>query len=264
MPLKINVVTIFPEFFTGPLGLSIPFRARQVGSVEYNIVDLRDFTHDRHRTVDDAPYGGGAGMVMKPEPFFEAVEAIGAPPPIVLLSPRGRVFSQEIARELARHEHLILICGHYEGVDERVRDHLATDELSIGDYVLTGGELAALVVIDAVARLLPGVLGDAASSADESHSHGLLEYPQYTRPPEFRGLRIPDVLVSGNHAAIETWRRLQALLATAQHRPDLLTTDHLLALRKELAPKRRRKRARRPEPLTDVGAPATDDRPSDG
>ncbi len=255
--MHVDVLTLFPEMFAGPLGQSILKRAIDRELLAVGLTNPRDFTDDRHRTVDDAPYGGGPGMVMKPGPLFAAVESVARPgSPVVLLSPRGRVFSQEIARELARHEHLILICGHYEGVDERVRDHLATDELSIGDYVLTGGELAAMVVIDAVARLLPGVLGDAASSADESHSHGLLEYPQYTRPPEFRGLRIPDVLVSGNHAAIETWRRHQSLLATARHRPDLLTADHLLALREALTPKRSKRRGRRSEPPADNPASA--------
>src|SRR5437763_385631 len=179
MPLRINVITIFPEFFAGPLGLSIPSRAAAAGSVTYNIVDLRNFTHDRHRTTDDAPYGGGAGMVMKPEPFFEAVESIaaeGPPAEVILLSPQGRGLNQALAQELATRRRLVLLCGHYEGVDERVREHLATMEISIGDYVLTGGELPAMVLVDTVVRLLPGVLGCAASAEEESHSAGLLEY----------------------------------------------------------------------------------------
>ena len=241
--MRIDVLTLFPEMFAGPLGHSILKRAIERGALDVGLTNPRDFTTDRHRTVDDQPYGGGPGMVMKPGPLFAAVEALARPESrVILLSPRGRLFSQAVAGELAARDHLILICGHYEGVDERVREHLATDELSIGDYVLTGGELAAMVVVDAVARLLPGVLGDAGSSADESHSHGLLEYPQYTRPPDFRGWRVPDILLSGNHGLIETWRRWQALLTTALRRPDLIRAEHLLAVREVLAPKRKRKR----------------------
>ena len=241
--MRIDVLTLFPEMFAGPFGHSILRRAIEANLLDVALTNPRDFTTDRHRTVDDAPYGGGPGMVMKPGPLFAAVEAVARPGSrVILLSPRGRVFSQAVARELAEHEHLVLICGHYEGIDERVRADLATDELSIGDYVLTGGELAAMVVVDAVARLLPGVLGDEGSSADESHSHGLLEYPQYTRPPEFRGRRVPDVLLSGNHALIERWRRWQALLTTALRRPDLIRAEHLLALREELTPKRKQRR----------------------
>ena len=250
--MRIDVLTLFPEMFAGPLGHSILKRAIDRGVLDVGLTNPRDFTADRHRTVDDQPYGGGPGMVMKPGPVFDAVEAVArAGSRVILLSPRGRVFTQAVARELAEAEHLVLICGHYEGVDERVRAHLATDDLSIGDYVLTGGELAAMVVVDAVARVLPGVLGDEGSSADESHSHGLLEYPQYTRPPEFRGWRVPDVLLSGNHALIERWRGWQALLTTALGRPELIRAEHLAALREELTPKRKRRRRageeRRPE-----------------
>lgn len=206
MPLKINVVTIFPEFFTGPLGLSIPSRARQAGSVEYNIVDLRDFTHDRHRTVDDAPYGGGAGMVMKPGPFFEAVEAIGARPPIVLLSPRGRVFTHADAERFGREEQLTLLCGHYKDIDQRVADNLATEEISLGDFVLSGGEAAALAIIDATVRLLPGAMSDLDSARGDSFFGRGLSAPSYTRPPDYRGHTVPEVLLSGDHARIERWR----------------------------------------------------------
>ena len=214
MPLKINVVTIFPEFFAGPLGLSIPFRARQAGSVEYNIIDLRDFTHDRHRTVDDAPYGGGAGMVMKPEPFFEAVESIGATPPIVLLSPRGKVFSHADAERFGSGEQLTLLCGHYKDIDQRVADNLATEEISLGDFVLSGGEAAALAIIDATVRLLPGAMSDLDSARGDSFFGRELSAPSYTRPPEFRGHSVPDVLLSGDHARIERWRVEEGLRLT--------------------------------------------------
>lgn len=214
MPLKINVVTIFPEFFAGPLGLSIPSRARQAGSVEYNIVDLRDFTHDKHRTVDDAPYGGGAGMVMKPEPFFEAAEAIGASPPIVLLSPRGRVFTHADAERFGRGEQLTLLCGHYKDIDQRVADNLATEEISLGDFVLSGGEAAALAIIDATVRLLPGAMSDLDSARGDSFFGRGLSAPSYTRPPEFRGFSVPEVLLSGDHARIERWRVEEGLRLT--------------------------------------------------
>jgi tRNA (guanine37-N1)-methyltransferase len=221
--MKIDVLTLFPAMFAGPLDESIIMRARKAGLLELKIHNLRDWTHDRHKTVDDRPFGGGPGMLLKPEPIFEAVESVRrAETKVVLLSPSGRKFDQAIARELAAEKDLLLITGHYEGFDERVREALADDELSIGDYVLTNGALPAMVVIDAVTRLLPGVLGDDASARDESFSHGLLEYPQYTRPAEFRGLRVPDVLVSGNHAEIENWRREQARLRTEKDRPDLL------------------------------------------
>lgn len=231
--LRFDVLTLFPEMFGGPLGHSILARAIERGLLEVGLTNIRDFATDRHRTVDDYPYGGGPGMVMKPGPIFDAVESVARPgSTVILLSPRGRVFDQRIAAELAQREHLVLICGHYEGVDERVRENLATDELSIGDYVLTGGELAAMVVIDAVARLLPGVLGGVTSACDESHSQGLLEYPQYTRPPEFRGRVVPNVLLSGNHALIARWRRQQALLRTTERRPDLLSSEHREELRR--------------------------------
>jgi tRNA (guanine37-N1)-methyltransferase len=240
--VKIDVVTLFPEMFA-PLGHSILGRAIEQGLLTVRYVNPRDFTSDRHRTVDDYPYGGGPGMVMKAEPIFLAVESVASPEAaVVLMSPAGRVFRQSIAAELAALDHLILICGHYEGVDERVREHLATDELSIGDYVLTGGELAAMVVIDAVARLLPGVLGHAESAGDESHSHGLLEYPQYTRPPEFRGWPVPERLLSGHHAEIGKWRRRQSLERTAASRPDLMTPELLAELADDGMKKKKRSR----------------------
>lgn len=206
MALRINVVTIFPEFFSGPLGLSIPEKARASGGVEYNIVDLRDFTHDKHRTVDDYPYGGGAGMVMKPGPFFEAVEAIGASAPIVLLSPRGKLFSHADAVRYAEGLELTLLCGHYKDVDQRVADHLATEEVSLGDFVLSGGEAAALAIIDATARLIPGAMSDLESARTDSFFDRGLSAPSYTRPPDFRGLTVPEVLLSGDHARIARWR----------------------------------------------------------
>ena len=221
--MKIDVLTLFPGMFPGPLDESIIKRACDSGRLRLGIRDLRDYTHDRHRKVDDRPFGGGPGMLMKPEPLFEAVEDMrGEKTRIILTSPSGRPFRQEIARELASEEHLLLICGSYEGFDERARKCLADDELSIGDYVLTNGALPAMVIIDTVTRLLPGVLGDDESSVDESFSDGLLEYPQYTRPAEFRGMRVPEVLLSGDHASIERWRREQARLRTVQSRPDLL------------------------------------------
>src|SRR5437899_3834688 len=208
--MKIDVLTLFPEMFAGPLDESIVKRARAAGLLDLSIHNLRDYTHDRYRTVDDKPFGGGPGMLLKPEPIFEAVEHLGrGETRVILLSPSGRKFNQSIARELSQQEHLLLICGSYEGFDERIREHLADDELSIGDYVLTNGALPAMVVIDTVARLLPGALGDDASAQDESFSHPGrpgLEYPQYTRPAEFRGMKVPEVLVSGNHAEIAKWR----------------------------------------------------------
>jgi tRNA (guanine37-N1)-methyltransferase len=209
--LRVNVVTIFPEFFRGTLGLSIPGRAATAGSVEYRIVDLRDFTHDRHRTVDDYPYGGGAGMVMKPEPFFEAVESLGTAGPIVLMSARGRHFRQEDATRFSSGAELTLLCGHYKDVDQRVADHLATEELSIGDFVLTGGEPGALAIIDATVRLLPGAMSDIESARSDSFWDGAgISAPSYTRPPEYRGLRVPEVLISGDHAKIAAWKRAEA------------------------------------------------------
>jgi len=218
--LTIRVVSIFPEFFEGPLGLSIPARAAAAGLVRYQLVDLRDHTHDKHRTVDDAPYGGGAGMVMKPAPFFEAVEAIGAKPPIVLLSPRGRRFAHADAERFAQLEEFTLLCGHYKDVDQRVADHLATEELSLGDFVLSGGEPAALAVIDATVRLLPGAMSDIESARTDSFFGRGISAPSYTRPPEFRGLVVPPVLLSGNHAEIEKWRREMSEKADESRRED--------------------------------------------
>lgn len=218
MPLKINVVTIFPEFFTGPLTLSIPSRAAAAGSVLYNIVDLRSFTHDKHRTVDDSPYGGGAGMVMKPQPFFEAVESLETKPPIVLLSPRGRVFSHADAERFAGGEQLTLLCGHYKDIDQRVADHLATEEISLGDFVLSGGEAAALAIIDATVRLLPGAMSDLDSARGDSFFGRGLSAPSYTRPPEFRGHVVPGVLLSGDHAKIAEWRESEGRRLTEKKR----------------------------------------------
>jgi tRNA (guanine37-N1)-methyltransferase len=204
--MLITVITIFPDFFTGPLSLSIPARAVVAGAVQYRIVDLRDFTHDRHRTVDDSPYGGGPGMVMKPEPFFEAVDALAPRGPIVLLSPRGRRFSQDDARRYAKEPELTILCGHYKDVDQRVADHLATEEISIGDFVLSGGEPAALAIIDATVRLLPGAIGDLDSAMGDSFYDRGLSAPSYTRPPTYRGFAVPEVLLSGDHARIDKWR----------------------------------------------------------
>ena len=221
--MKIDVLTLFPAMFAGPLDESIVRRARDTGRLDLKIYNLRDWAHDRHKTVDDRPFGGGPGMLLKPEPIFEAVEALaGDETEVILLSPQGRRFDQSVARSLAGRGHLVLVCGSYEGFDERIRAALADDELSIGDYVLTNGALPAMVVIDAVTRLLPGVLGDDASSTDESFSHGLLEYPHYTRPAEFRGMKVPEVLLSGHHAEIERWRHDQARRRTMERRPDLL------------------------------------------
>ena len=223
LKMKIDVLTLFPAMFAGPLDERFLLRARKTGLLDLKIHNLRDWTHDRHRTVDDRPFGGGPGMLLKPEPIFEAVESLKRErTKVILLSPGGRKFDQSIARELAQQDDLLFVTGHYEGFDGRVREGLADDELSIGDYVLTNGALPAMVVIDAVTRLLPGVLGDDESSRDESFSHGRLEYPQYTRPAEFRGMKVPEVLISGNHAGIEKWRREQAELRTKEKRPDLL------------------------------------------
>ena len=207
--MKINIVTIFPEFFAAPLALSIPSKAKEAGSVEYHVADLRDYTHDKHRTVDDYPYGGGGGMVMKPGPFFECVEALGARAPIVLLSPRGKVFRHADAERFAAGDELTLLCGHYKDVDQRVADHLATEEISIGDFVLSGGEPAALCIVDAVVRLLPGAMSDMDSARGDSFYGRGISAPSYTRPPEFRGFTVPDVLLSGHHAEIEKWRKLE-------------------------------------------------------
>ncbi len=234
--MRIDIITIFPAMFTGPFTESILGNAREKGILSINLVDLRDFTHDRHRTVDDYPFGGGVGMVMKPEPFFEAVEHLVAraaaageakPPRILQMCAQGQTFTQAKAAELAGEDHLIFLCGHYEGIDERVREYLVTDEISIGDYVLTGGELPAMVIVDAIARLLPDVLGDAESAREDSFADNLLEYPQYTRPQSFRDLPVPEVLLSGNHANIRRWRRKEALRRTWQRRPDLLSGREL-------------------------------------
>jgi tRNA (guanine37-N1)-methyltransferase len=220
--MKIDVLTLFPGMFAGPLDDSIVGRARSKGLLELNLHNLRQWTYDRHQTVDDRPFGGGPGMVLKPEPLFEAVEALRKPGMrVILTSPGGRVFSQAIARELAAQSHVLLVCGSYEGFDERVREHLADDELSIGDYVLTNGALPAMVIVDAVTRLLPGALGDEQSAAEESFSDGLIEYPHYTRPAEFRGWAVPEILSSGNHAEIARWRHREAMRRTAERRPDL-------------------------------------------
>ena len=221
--MRIDVLTLFPAMFAGPLDESIMMRARRAGLLELKLHQLRDYAHDRHKTVDDRPFGGGPGMLLKPEPIFEAVEDLAQEATrVILLSPAGRVFKQAIARELVQLKHLLIITGHYEGFDERIRQELADDELSIGDYVLTNGALPAMIVIDAVTRLLPGALGDEQSAQEESFSHGLLEYPQYTRPAEFRGLKVPEVLLSGNHAQIAKWRAEQSRQRTSQRRPDLL------------------------------------------
>ncbi len=225
--MHIDILTLFPGMFEGPFSQSMVKRAMDRGLVSIELRDFRQYAHDKHHTVDDYPFGGGTGMVLKPEPIFEAVEDTGREVddqscPVVLLTPQGRAFSHRIAQELARQTNLILICGHYEGVDERVREHLVTDEISIGEYVLTGGELAAMVVVDAVVRLVPGVLSSEEAAMDESYARGLLEYPQYTRPRTYREWEVPEVLLSGNHQEIARWRREQAIVRTLQRRPDLL------------------------------------------
>jgi tRNA (guanine37-N1)-methyltransferase len=232
--MQFEVFTLLPEVFPPYLESSILQRARQRGLIDVRLHNIRDYTHDKHHTTDDTPYGGGGGMVMKPEPVFEAVESVlgfasGQPiaVPVILLTPQGRVFTQRMAEELSAHERIALLCGRYEGVDERIREHLVTDEISIGDYVLTGGELPALMIIDAVSRLIPGVLGDPTGAEDDSHSMGLLEYPHYTRPPEFRGWQVPEILLSGDHGKIEKWRREQALRRTFARRPDMLEKAEL-------------------------------------
>jgi len=235
--MRIDIVTLFPEMFAGPFDISIIARARESGLLEIALHNPRDYTADKHHIVDDYAYGGGPGMVMKPEPLFDCVDAVRAAGPrgrVVLLTPQGRVLNHQVAAELAREERLILICGHYEGVDERVRESLADDEISIGDYVLSGGEPAAIVLVDAVARHQPGVLGSAASLEEESHAQGLLEYPQYTRPPVFREMAVPEVLLSGHHAEIEKWRRQQSVLRTARRRPELLANATLSAAERRL------------------------------
>jgi tRNA (guanine37-N1)-methyltransferase len=232
--MQFDVFTLLPEVFPSYLETSILKRARDRNLIDVRVHNIRDYTHDKHHVTDDTPYGGGGGMVMKPEPVFEALETVlGLNPspsapmpesniPIILLTPQGRVFNQAIAKELSAYSHIALICGRYEGIDERIREHLVTDEISIGDYVLTGGEIPALILIDAISRLLPNVLGDPTGAEDDSHAMGLLEYPHYTRPPEFRGWQAPEVLLSGDHAKIDRWRRHQALERTFRKRPDML------------------------------------------
>lgn len=236
--MRFDIFTLLPEVFLPYLQASILQKAAGRGLLDIRLHNIRDWAQDRHHTTDDLPYGGGGGMVMKPEPVFSAIESVlgplpGAAPdgqfpcPVILLTPQGRVFNQAVARDLARHEHLALLCGRYEGVDERIRQHLVSDEISVGDYVLTGGELPALILVDAVARLLPGVLGDPDGAEDDSHASGLLEYPHYTRPPEFRGWQVPEVLLSGDHARIARWRREQSILRTLRRRPDLIASAPL-------------------------------------
>jgi tRNA (guanine37-N1)-methyltransferase len=227
--MRIDILTLFPELFDSPLGSAIFQRASEKKLAQIRAYNIRDYTHDRHHVVDDYTFGGGAGMLLKPEPIFEAAEAVLAdrttedePLAVILMTPQGRLFSQSCAQELATYRRILIICGHYEGVDERVRQHLVTHEISIGDYVLSGGEIPALAVVDAVVRLIPGVLGCGESAQTDSHSDGLLEYPQYTRPPEFRGWKVPDILLSGNHGQIARWRRQESLRRTLEWRPDLL------------------------------------------
>jgi tRNA (guanine37-N1)-methyltransferase len=223
--MRIDILTLFPNMFTGVLNESILKKAQEKKAVSLNVINFRDFADNKHKTVDDYPYGGGAGMVLKPQPIFDAVDHVTKDSPhprIILLCPQGERYTQKKAEELAKEEHLVLICGHYEGYDERIREYLVTDEISIGDYVLTGGELGAMVIVDSVVRLLPGVLGNEASPVHDSFSSGLLEYPQYTRPADFRGMKVPDVLLSGNHRLIEEWREQQSLKRTFLRRPDLL------------------------------------------
>jgi len=237
--MRFDVLTLFPEMFGGPLQASLLGRAIDAGLIQVHIHNIRDYAEDRHQVVDDYTYGGGPGMLMKAEPLFKAVEGVTALDSpegrVILLTPQGRLLNHEVAAELAREPRLILVCGHYEGVDERVREHLVDDEISIGDYVLSGGELPALVVIEAVARRLPGVLGSETSLAEDSHAQGLLEYPQYTRPAEFRSWTVPDVLLSGHHAQIAEWRRCQSVLRTARRRPDLLARAALSEEERRLA-----------------------------
>lgn len=222
--IRFDILTVFPEMFASPCGCSLLKKAQDKGLIDIRLHDIRDYAEDKHRMTDDAPYGGGGGMVMKPEPIDRALRSIqmAGETPIILLTPQGECFCQKMAEELAVHSQLVLVCGHYEGVDERVRTELVNREISIGDYVLTGGELSAMVVVDAVSRLVPGVLGNSDSAGADSFSMGLLEYPHYTRPAEYRGWKVPDVLLSGNHRQIELWRRRESLLRTRKRRPDLL------------------------------------------
>lgn len=223
--MQFDILTLFPDMFEGPFTESILKRAQEKNLITVRLHDIRDYSTDKHRTVDDTPYGGGGGMVMRVEPLVAAIDAARADSdavPVILLTPQGRVFTQQVAQELAQHERLILVCGRYEGVDERVRESAITDEISIGDYVITGGELGAMIIVDAVSRLVPGVLGARWGAEEDSHAMGLLEYPHYTRPPEFQGMRVPDILLSGDHGAVERWRREQAIRRTWQRRPDML------------------------------------------
>lgn len=256
--MQFEVFTLLPEVFPSYLDTSILKRARERGLIQVNVHNIRDYTRDKHHTTDDQPYGGGGGMVMKPEPVFEAIETVlglASPPstpetgsniPVILLTPQGRVFNQSIAKELSQYPRLALLCGRYEGIDERIRENLVTDEISIGDYVLTGGELPALILIDAVARLLPEVLGDPTGAEDDSHAMGLLEYPHYTRPPEFRGSKVPDVLLSGDHKKIDQWRREQALERTFRKRPDMLEKADLTKEDKKVLDKLKNKETSNP------------------
>lgn len=237
--MKIDILTLFPEMFTGVLGQSIVKKAVDQEAVTFDLVNFRDFSDNKHQTVDDTPYGGGAGMVLKPQPIFDAIahvkeRAENKSPRVILLCPQGERYTQKKAEQLAKEDHLIFICGHYEGYDERIRTELVTDEISIGDYVLTGGEIGAMVIVDSVVRLLPGVLGNEQSHQDDSFSTGLLEHPHYTRPAEFRGLRVPEVLTSGNHALIDAWREKESLRRTYERRPDLLETYELTKKQKEI------------------------------
>lgn len=229
--MRFDILTLFPNLFDGVFEESIIKRARESGQLTIDLHNIREYAEGRHRVTDDTPYGGGGGMIFKPEPIFTAVESVLGPDPadtpIILLTPQGRVFTHQIARELARQSRLVLICGRYEGVDARVHEHLATDEISIGDYVLSGGEIPAMVLVEAITRLLPGVLGDPSAAFEDSHSDGVLEYPHYTRPAEYRGHEVPEVLLSGHHAHIVQWRRRQALRLTWQKRPDILDRAHL-------------------------------------
>ena len=238
--MRIDILSLFPKMFDGPFGESIVKRAVDAGLVNIFVHNFREFAHDKHNTVDDYSFGGGEGMVLKPEPLFEAVESIkgslgGSAGPVVLLTPQGRLFCHQIAQELSKQQNLILICGHYEGVDERVREHLVTDEISIGEYVITGGELAAMEVVDAVVRLLPGALGSEQAASEDSYAKGFLEYPQYTRPRVYRGWEVPEVLLSGNHQEIARWRWEQAIERTLLRRPDLLAKASLSKEERELA-----------------------------
>jgi len=237
--MRIDVLTLFPEMFEGAFDFSIVGKARERGLIDVKLHDIRSYTHDKHHVVDDYPYGGGAGMVLKPEPVFEAVEAAKNESGLslvftILLSPQGRLFNQAIAMELASYQQLVLVCGHYEGVDERVAEHLVDDEISIGDFLLSGGEIAAMVVVDCLVRLLPGAIGSEASLIEESHIDGLLEYPQYTRPEMFRNWAVPPILLSGNHGEIARWRRQQSLLRTAKRRADLLEKAELSDIDRKL------------------------------